>query len=140
MAFLKGSINYLRSGNSANVVKHFIPNQPSSPVKCADVLINPDNGLAGDVVSLSTTTVGAHIFYTRVKITATQPTGVDPTHTDDTPTGITVRIGSNTGSTTGPGGLSSDGVIRALAYKLGLLDSNITEGDYARTGGGGSGF
>lgn len=101
-----------------------------SQTQADPVVITPDTGSAGDSVTLSTITSGAHIFYT-----ATQTTGVNPTHSGDNPTGVTIRIGSSSGSISAPGSVNKNGVIRALAYKAGLIDSIISEGNYSMIGG-----
>lgn len=101
--------------------------------KCANVVIDPTNGDAPQTVTLITSTSGAHIFYT-FKHSAI-PT--DPTHSGDNATGTTIRIGSNAGTfETGSGG----GWVKALAYKSGLLDSDITQGGQYTPSGGGGGF
>lgn len=102
--------------------------------KCASVTITPNTGTAPETVLLSTTTAGAHIFYTLA-----HDFGVDPTHTGDSAIPPTIRIGSNSGVVnTGSATLGTTIILRALAYKSGLLDSIITEGDYdGKLGGGG---
>jgi hypothetical protein len=109
-----------------------------SQTQCADVLIDSDTGTAGDMVTLSTTTAGAHIFYT-----STLDNPINPTHNGDNPTGSTIRIANNSGVVTAPGNLAHSGFIRALAYKMGLLDSSISQGSYdaigpSDSGGGGN--
>lgn len=92
-----------------------------SQQQCSDVVLTPDNGTTPLTVLLQTSTAGAHIFYTK------HIAGVDPTHSGDSATGTTIRIGNSSGSVpTGTG----NKIIRALAYAPGFLDSNITEGDY----------
>src|SRR5215475_4639607 len=91
-------------------------------VKCANVVLTPSCGTTPLTVNLSTTTSGAHIFYTK-----TIDGSIDPTHTGDSAGPSTIRIGSNSGSvSTGSG----DKVIKALAYEPTHLDSDISEGDY----------
>lgn len=101
----------------------------AGPTKCANVVIDPANGDAPQTVTLTTSTSGAHIFYT-FKHSAIPP---DPTHSGDNATGTTIRIGSSFGTIeTGSGG----GWVKALAYKSGLLDSDISQGGpYVPTGG-----
>src|SRR5215471_5522136 len=76
------------------------------PTQCADVVLSPNSGTVPLTVSVSTTTSGAHIFYTKDAV------GIDPTHTGDSATGSTIRIGSNSGSVS-TGGAAV--VIRCLA-------------------------
>lgn len=104
--------------------------------KCASVTISPNTGTAPETVLLSTTESGAHIFYT-----LEQDFGVDPTHTGDSAIPPTIRIGSSSGVVnTGAATVGTTIIIRALAYKSGKLDSDITEGDYdGKLGGGGGG-
>lgn len=97
------------------------------PTQCADVVLDPPIANTPVTVSLSTTTVGAHIFYTKGSI------ATDPVHTGDNAGPGTVRIGSNSGSVDTGAGIK---IIRALAYEPTHLDSNITEGDYEPAGGG----
>ncbi len=92
--------------------------------QCVDVTFDPPNGNNGVTVTLASATAGSHIFYT---ISANP---VDPTHSGDNATGTTIRIGSNTGSVVVPANPLKTYEIRALAYKNGLLDSNITFSDY----------
>ena len=106
----------------------------TSQTQCDPVVITPSAGSAFDTVLLTCVTSGAHIFYT-----STLNTGVNPTHTGDNPTGVTIRVGTNNASITAPGNNSNPGVIRALAYKNGLIDSTISEGDYDAAGGVGGG-
>lgn len=98
-----------------------------SATACADVVLSPSNGNTPITVYLSTTTSGAHIFYTK-KFSSV---GVDPTHTGDSATGTTLRIGSNSGTVNTAGGFC---VIRALAYEPSHIDSGITEGVYEPAG------
>lgn len=103
-----------------------------SQSQCDPVVINPSSGTVGDTILLTCATSGSHIFYTK-----TITTGVDPTHAGDNPTGVTIRNGTNSFSTGAPGNFNHNGVIRALAYKSGLLDSIISEGNYDAAGGPG---
>jgi hypothetical protein len=83
---------------------------------------------------LNSATVGSHIFYTK-----NSTTGIAPTHTGDNATGVTVRIGSNSGTVTGVGTVNHNVVLEAIAYKSGLLDSNTTIANYLAAGGPGGG-
>src|SRR5437868_2697699 len=98
----------------------FIDDDRTAGNQCANVVFNPSSGPTPLTVGLSTSTAGAHIFYTATV------DGVDPTHNGDNATGITIRIGNNSGSTS----VRGDAELRALAYKSGNSDSNITVGDY----------
>lgn len=89
--------------------------------QCADVVISPSLGNTPITVGLHSDTSGSHIFY------AVSQLGTDPTHTGDNPGPGTIRIGNNNGSVNIGAGTH---VLRALAYKNGMLDSNISEGDY----------
>jgi hypothetical protein len=104
--------------------------------RCDDVVLTPSSSAATPLtVSLSTTKTGAHIFYTKEI-----DVGVDPTHSGDNAIPPTVRIGSSSGSVnTGAAVEGSTVIIRALAYNPSFLDSNITEGDYDGSSGGGGG-
>jgi hypothetical protein len=82
-----------------------------------DICCNP----CPATIALSTTTAGAHIFYTL------GASASDPTHTADTATGSTVRIGSNSGSVSTGGSSVQTRFIRAVGYLSGSTDSNITE-------------
>jgi hypothetical protein len=106
-----------------------------SQTKCDTVTYNPESGDAPITVTISTTTTGAHIFYT----ISNQGVTLTPTHNGDNPTGATFRIGNSSGSVSiGPIAGVSCKQINALAYKLGLLDSDVTiSGLYCGTGGGG---
>lgn len=102
--------------------------------QCASVTFDPNDGDRPVDVILATTTAGAHIFYTLTSY----PNTTNPTHSGDSATGITTRIGSSTGVVSIPGG-GGAGVkqLRALAYQLGLIDSPVTSsGPYIGTGGG----
>lgn len=106
-----------------------------SQTQCAPVTFNPPDGTdSPGTVLMSTTTIGAHIFYTK-----NNTTGVTPTHSGDNATGTTIRIGSNSGTDNSVGSLNHDVVLKALAYKSGLLDSTITTAIYPPQGADGGG-
>lgn len=104
------------------------PIQGNTGNKCAPVEIVPDSGLTPRTVNLDATAQsGGHIFYTKVNNAFHTPTGIPPTHSGDTPTGSTIRVGTNfTSFNTG----SRYVVIEALCYQAGFLDSDITIGSY----------
>lgn len=103
--------------------------------RCVDVVFTPSTGTCPVTVLLSTSTVNAHIFYT-----INTDASIDPTHSGDSATGGTIRIGSNSGSVnTGSAVEGSTRDIRAVAYEPTHLDSNITGASYDGKGGSGGG-
>jgi len=89
---------------------------PPPPVMPAPTF-SPDGSPSSNVnVTISCPDVGAHIFYT---VGANPP---DPTHTGDTPTGGTLRIGAASGIVNSGSGVNK---IKALAYRNGATDSPI---------------
>lgn len=115
-------------------VEQVLISSSPSAAACDPVTFDPptdtEAGTSLDV-TLSTTTSGAHIFYT-----VNDDIPINPTHSGDNPTGSTVRIGSNSGVvhlTFFPGEVKD---VAALAYKSGINDSVITTAEYFRSGGG----
>lgn len=93
--------------------------------KCARAFASPSSGVTPTAITISTVEPGGHIFYT-----IANDTGVDPTHTGDTATGTTIRIGSTSGGAT-VGNNGHDRILRTLTYLSGKADSDISEFGYS---------
>ncbi len=93
-----------------------------TPVRVSPVGFSGTVTACPNTWTLSTTTTGAHIFY------VTDALGnATPTHTGDTATGSTIRIGSNSGSAASTGSSSGIRYMTAVAYLAGSPDSAITQ-------------
>jgi hypothetical protein len=98
----------------------------NAATKCSPVTISPSTGDTPLDVFLSTTQAGGHIFY-RLGNTSSPPA-----HDGDNAISPTVRIGGVSASIHIGG--TQEKFLTALCYVGGLLDSDITTGDYTYGG------